>query len=50
MTADEWLAANLAAAPPLTPVQIAEIGRVFRPVLHTYPADELPPQEHPEPR
>lgn len=33
MTTDEWLAANLAAAPPLSQAQIAILRPVFRPVI-----------------
>jgi hypothetical protein len=33
VTADEWLAANLAAAPPLSPAQLAILRPIFRPVI-----------------
>lgn len=36
MTVDDWVAASLATAPPLTPEQITILRAVFRPVLpHT---------------
>jgi hypothetical protein len=33
MTTAEWLAANLAAAPPLTPAQVSALRPVFAPVI-----------------
>jgi hypothetical protein len=33
VTTQEWLAANLAAAPPLSPEQITTLRQVFRPVI-----------------
>ena len=50
MTTEEWLAANLAAAPPLTQAQISALRAVFRPVLQLHPANAPPPQESREPR
>lgn len=33
MTAEEWLAVNLADAPPLSPEQITVLRQIFRPVI-----------------
>ncbi len=33
MTTEQWIAANLAAAPPLTSAQIAALRPVFAPVI-----------------
>jgi hypothetical protein len=33
MTADEWIAATLATAPPLTPEQVAVLRALFRPAV-----------------
>lgn len=49
MTKDEWLAACLAGAPPLSEAQLAILRTVFRPVLPPHPADEPAPKEPREP-
>lgn len=37
MTAEEWRAACLATAPPLTPSQIATLRAIFQPRMKTAP-------------
>lgn len=53
MTTDEWIAACLADAPPVTEEQIAILRPIFQPVLchvKAASADNLPPQEPRESR
>jgi hypothetical protein len=47
ITTDEWLAASLAAAPPLSPGQIAALRRIFRPVIDTINNAAEPPPSLP---